>query len=98
MLDEGHIKKVDVGTEELDGREDRPIHYLTDFATGQAKFRVVYNGALQINNVSINDLLHRGPMFLEPLVTILLRFRQYKYAVTGDIKNMFFQIRLHPKD
>ena len=43
-------------------------------------------------------MLHRGPMFIESLVGILLRFRQYACAVIGDIRNMFFQIGLDPKD
>ena len=43
-------------------------------------------------------MLRRGPMFIESLVGILLRFRQYAGAVIGDIKNMLFQIGLDPKD
>ena len=77
---------------------EKPIHYITHFATEQEKFRVVYNGALKINDVCLNDMLHRGPMFLESLVGILMRFRQYKFAITADIQNMFFQVSLHPKD
>ena len=77
---------------------EKPIHYITHFATEQEKFRVVYNGALKINDVCLNDMLHRGPMFLESLVGILMRFRQYKFAITADIQNMFFQVSLHLKD
>ena len=77
---------------------EKPIHYITHFATEQEKFRVVYNGALKINDVCLNDMLHRGPMFLESLVGILMRFRQYKFAITADIQNMFFQVSLRPKD
>ena len=40
------------------------IHYLTHFVT-QQKFRVVYNGALKRNGVSIDDMLYKGPMFLQ---------------------------------
>ena len=74
------------------------IHYLTHFATQQKKFRVLYNGALKIDGISINDMLYKGPMFLQSLVGILMRFRQFKYAVTADIRNMFFQISLYPDD
>ena len=43
-------------------------------------------------------MLHRGPMFLESLVRILIRLRQHSIAITADIRNMFFQTRLHPMD
>ena len=94
MKKEGHAESV----EEEEKTGESFVHYLTHFASDLEKFRVVYNGALKINGVSINDMLHRGPMFLESLVVILIRFRQHSVAITADIKNMFFQIRLHPKD
>ena len=96
MKKEGHAKLEEEEEEERTGESS--VHYLTHFATDQEKFRVVYNGALKINGVSINDMLHRGPMFLESLVGIVIRFRQHPVAITADIKNMLFQIRLHPKD
>ena len=74
------------------------MHYITHFVTPQEKFCVVYNGALKIDGMSLNDMLYRGPMFVESLVGILLRFRQYACAVIGDIRNIFFQIGLNPKD
>ena len=96
MKKEDHAELVEEEEDERTGESS--VHYLTHFATDQEKFRVVYNGALKINGVSINDMLHRGLMFLESLVGILIRFRQHPVAITADIKNMFFQIRLHPKD
>ena len=96
MKAEGHAEPVEGST--YDNVKRKPTNYITHFSTAQQKFRVVYNGALAINGISLNDMLYRGPMFIESLVGILIRFRQYSYAVTGDIKNMFFQISLHPDD
>ena len=96
MKEQGHAELVE---ERSAGQKTQGlIHYITHFATEQEKFRVVYNGALRIHGISINDMLHRGPMFLEPLVGVLVRFRQHPFAISCDIKNMFFQIALHPKD
>ena len=53
---------------------------------------MVYNGASKIDGVSINDMLYKTPM------CVIQRFRQFKYAVAADIRNMFFQISLHPDD
>ena len=94
MKAEGHAEPV----KKTEKEDSKSTHYITHFPTEQQKFRVVYNGALSINGQSLNDMLFRGPNFLQSLVGILLRFRQHAYAVTADIKNMFFQISLHPDD
>ena len=43
--------------------EEKAVHYITHFATSQEKFRVVDNGALPVNGISLNSMLYRGPMF-----------------------------------
>ena len=97
MLAENHLERVP--DEEIDpGPGHPPVNYLTHHHTHQVKFRVVFNGALKIGKDSINDMLYRGPMFNESLVSILIRFREFKYAITGGIKSMYFQILVHPKD
>ena len=95
MKRNGHVESINKN--ESRENEQNPIHYITHFSTGQ-KFRVVYNSALRINGISINDMLYRGPMFLESPVGILIRFRQHAFGVPGDIRNMFFQVKLHPRD
>ena len=92
MKRNGHVESINEN--ESRENEQNPIHYISHFSTGQ-KFRVVYDSALRINGISINDMLYRGPMFLESLVGILIRSRQHAFGVTGDIRNMFFQVKLH---
>ena len=95
MKRNGHVESIDENGSSAN--KQNPIHYITHFLTEQ-KFRVVCNGALRINGVSTNDMLYRKPMFLESLLGILIRFRQHAFSVTGDIRNMFFQVKLHPRD
>jgi len=47
---------------------------------------------------SLNDCLDPGPIFLVDLCTILLRFRQHKYAFSSDIEKAFLHVHLHQSD
>ena len=42
--------------------------------------------------------LYRGPVLLEDLSGILLRFRLHKIAIIADIEKAFLQIGLQEKD
>ena len=64
----------------------------------QAKFCVVYDAAREYKGVSLNKLLCRGPIFMQSLRAILIQFGERKHGIAGDIANMFFQIRIAPKD
>ena len=72
MKEENHLEKVK--DDEKWDFEKKSINYISHFATSQQKFRVVYNGALQLDGISLNDMLYRGPIFMESLVSILIRF------------------------
>nr|XP_055033861.1 uncharacterized protein LOC129422150 [Misgurnus anguillicaudatus] len=48
--------------------------------------------------MSLNSQLLPGPQLGPSLLGVLLRFRQYPVAISGDIKSMFHQIRLLPED
>lgn len=62
------------------------------------KDSIVFNCSFQYNGQSLNDLLLPGPTLGPFLLVVLIRFRQYPVAVSGDIKSMFHQIRLLPSD
>ena len=98
-ISEGHIVRIP----EDDLRQDlsnssKPQYYIPHFNTSQSKFSVVYDAARQYQGMSLNKLLNRGPIFLQSLRSILTRFGERKYGVAGDIANMFFQIRIAPRD
>ena len=39
---------------------------------------------------SLNDVLNAGPSLLPDLIGLLLRFREYVFALQADIKKAFF--------
>ena len=51
--------------------------------------RLVFDAATEYETVSLNKLLLQGPDMLNRLRHILLRLRERKVAVSGDIKGMF---------
>jgi len=62
------------------------------------KARVVFNCSYQFRQASLNDQLLPGPTLGSSLLGVLLRFRQYPVAISGDIRSMFHQVRLLPED
>ncbi|XP_075264848.1 uncharacterized protein LOC142357013, partial [Convolutriloba macropyga] len=62
------------------------------------KVRRVTNAASVYKGHSLNKALLTGPDLLCSLVGLLLRFRQYKIAVTGDIEAMFMQVAIRTED
>ncbi|XP_055603746.1 uncharacterized protein LOC129751978 [Uranotaenia lowii] len=62
------------------------------------KVRMIWDAAATVNGVSLNAMLLKGPDQLAKLPWVLFRFRQFSVAVSGDIAEMFHQIRIRPED
>lgn len=63
------------------------------------KLRVVLNASFNSSSGhSLNDLLHSGPNLQGDLFTIVLLFRLYAVAMTGDCRQMFLQIIMRQSD
>ena len=58
----------------------------------------MFDCAAEYKGVSLNDVIHQGPNFLNNLAGVLLRFRKEPVAVIGDIKLMFHQCFVLPED
>lgn len=76
-----------------------PHHAVIKATSITTKLRVVFDGsAKSSSNVSINDAQIVGPVVQRDLFSILLQFRQYKIALTGDIEKMYRQILIRPPE
>ena len=47
---------------------------------------------------SLNDFLHKGPDLLNNLVGHLVRFRENRYTLVGDVKDFFYRVEVDPED
>ncbi|XP_052751531.1 uncharacterized protein LOC128200852 [Galleria mellonella] len=62
------------------------------------KLRIVHDAAAKFQGVSLNSLLLPGPDLLQPLLGILMRFREGPIALTADIREMFPQVKIREQD
>ncbi|XP_028156849.1 uncharacterized protein LOC114350305 isoform X2 [Ostrinia furnacalis] len=67
-----------------------PHHGVIKESSTTTKLRVVFDAsAATTSGVSLNDILMVGPTVQDDLLSILLRFRQHKYVISGDIEKMY---------
>ncbi|XP_064648547.1 uncharacterized protein LOC135500823 [Lineus longissimus] len=62
------------------------------------KVRIVFDSAAKCQGVSLNDAMLAGPKLQRDIFDILARFRRGPVGLIGDIKEMFSQVMLNPKD
>lgn len=81
-----------------------PIYYLPHRAVIRndretTKTRIVFDASSSSpGKLSLNDVLHPGPNLNPSVLSLLLKFRMYRVAVTADIEKAFLQILLSEKD
>ncbi|XP_077973258.1 uncharacterized protein LOC144428215 [Styela clava] len=73
-------------------------HQLVTSEQKPGKVRLVFDAGARYLNTSLNDQLLQGPDMANGLLSVLLRFRMYKYGITADIEAMFLQARVTPRD
>jgi hypothetical protein len=62
------------------------------------KIRPVFDGAAKFKRVCINDHIQTGPTVKNELVSVVHCFRQYDYIMTGDMQEMYLQVRVPPQE
>ena len=60
----------------------------------KGKVRPVFDCAAKYKGVSLNSQCYQGPDLVNKLIGVLLRFRQFKYAITADIEAMYLQVKI----
>ena len=76
-----------------------PMFGVVKASSTTTKLRIVFDAsAVTTSGWSLNDTLEAGPMLHPKLAEILIKFRKYKVALTGDITKMYRQILLTPDD
>ncbi|XP_062707432.1 uncharacterized protein LOC134287995 [Aedes albopictus] len=98
-LAKGYIRKMTV--EELEAPCNR-VWYLPIFPVVNpnkpGKIRLVWDAAAKIHGVCLNSVLLKGPDLLVSLLSVLVRFREFRVAVSGDIREMYHQVLMRPVD
>ncbi|XP_070067118.1 uncharacterized protein [Drosophila virilis] len=76
-----------------------PHHCVLKVDSTTIKLRVVFDGpAGTTSGHSLNDALMAGPTIHPKLFSILMRFRTFAVALTGDICKMYRCVRVEPAD
>ena len=76
-----------------------PIHAVFKQSSSTTKLRIVFDASCRTTSgASLNDILVPGPTLHPPLDQILMRFRSYQVAVSGDISKMYREVELCPQD
>ncbi|XP_039309090.1 uncharacterized protein LOC105201565 [Solenopsis invicta] len=76
-----------------------PHHGVVKETSSTTKLRVVFNASSKgSTGRSLNDILMTGPILQDNLIPILLRFRFYNIAVTGDLEKMYRQVSVRDCD
>ena len=95
QLDKGIIESVERPTS-TSANCEKLLHYLPHHAVVRKdretiKIRVLYDGSARDKDEShsLNDCLLMGPNYVPMLFDVLLRFRTYLVALTGDIEKAF---------
>uniref|UniRef100_A0A5S6Q4V9 Uncharacterized protein n=1 Tax=Trichuris muris TaxID=70415 RepID=A0A5S6Q4V9_TRIMR len=96
----GHARKLsseEVNTGQV-GRTWWLPHHAVINPNKPSKLRNVFDAAAKFKGVSLNSALLNGPDLMANLTCVLLRFRLYPVAVSGDITKMFHQVKIRPTD
>lgn len=74
-----------------------PHHGVIRSSSTTTQLRVVFDASAPTSTgVSLNDIQMVGPVVQDELFSIITRFRQHRYVVSGDVEKMYRAIELNP--
>ncbi|XP_055604724.1 uncharacterized protein LOC129752959 [Uranotaenia lowii] len=95
----GYVRKL---TDKELAEEQQRVWYLPIFPVFNAnkpnKVRLVWDAAAKVHGISLNSMLLKGPDQNCSLNDVLIRFRENRIAVCGDIREMFHQVLISEED
>ncbi|XP_020622981.1 uncharacterized protein LOC110060533 [Orbicella faveolata] len=80
-----------------------PVHYIPHHAVlrpdkKSTPVRIVFNSSSVFQGHTLNDYWKKGPDLLNGIFGVVLRFREKKVAVMGDISKMYHRILIPERD
>lgn len=76
-----------------------PHHPVIREQSESTKLRVVFDASARSSSgFSVNHLQMVGPTIQDSLFNILIRYKQFKYVLTGDVEKLFRQILMRESD
>ena len=99
LLDKGFCEKVpDNELKRHDGKVWYLPHHGVYHPNKPNKIRVVFDCSAKYHGISLNDVLLQGPNLTNNLTGVLIKFRQDRIAILGDIEKMFYQVNVSKCD
>ncbi|XP_071138741.1 uncharacterized protein [Mytilus edulis] len=99
LLERGYTEHV---PKEQFNRKDGRVWYIPHPGVYHSqkpdKIRIVFDCSATYMGVSLNKQLLQGPDLTNNLLGVLIRFREEKVAILGDIEAMFHQVKVPPLD
>lgn len=80
-----------------------PVHYISHHEvlkpdSASTPLRIVFNSSSSYMGQKLNDFWAKGPVVLNNMLGVLLRFRQERVAITGDISKMYHSVKINTLD
>lgn len=82
-------------------KPDHAIHYLPHHGIKpeNKSMRIVYDASSKTkDSKSLNECLYKGPLMLEDLTGLIIKFRQHPIGISADVEKAFLQIGLQKRD
>ena len=100
QLEKNVIEELNSESEEGQIKHYIPHHVVVKPDSETTKLRVVYDASAKSkkSNLSLNECLYRGPVIMEDLCGLLMRFRTKKIGIVADIEKAFLQVSIQPKE